>query len=264
MDEPRSPLLNFRNTTREKLEGGEPAVGLFLLSGSALIAETLSTLPIDWLMIDLEASPISKRDVLHVLQALNGSPVTPMIRVPSLERHAIEHALDVGAHAVLVPKVDTPEEALTAARHCRFPPQGQRGVNPVRASGYFADVPGYLAAANARTLCMVQIESALAVENAPRIADVSGVDVLFIGCGDLAMSLGQPGVVTGKKMDDSRAAVLAACARARKVAGIFAYSLELAALYLNEGFRFVAVGNDIKALRESVGDTLLRLRRKER
>ncbi|MBK7756274.1 MAG: hypothetical protein IPI35_07665 [Deltaproteobacteria bacterium] len=142
------------------------------MSASSFLAEACSTLPLDWLMVDGEAGAFSKGDVLHMLQAMGGSDVTPMVRVSHLDRHTIEHALDVGAFGVLVPKVDTAEEAVDAARFCRFPPRGARGINPVRASGYFSDVPGYLAAANARTLCMVQIESAQAVENVNAIAAV--------------------------------------------------------------------------------------------
>jgi 2-keto-3-deoxy-L-rhamnonate aldolase RhmA len=162
---------------------------------------------------------------------------------------------------VLVPKVDTPEQARAAARACFYPPKGERGINPVRASGYFTDIPTYLARANERTMCMIQVESREALGNAREIAATDGIDVLFIGVGDLAQSLGQPGVVTGPAMDDARARVLDACHEAGKVAGIFAYDIELACQYAEEGFGFVALGNELKAMRESMTKAIERFDR---
>lgn len=229
-----------------------PALGLFLLSGNSMIAELCGTLPLDWVVLDMEASPMSGPDALHMLQALTGSSCTPLVRVSRLDHHLIEHALDLGAAGVMVPKVDTPAQAEEAAAACRFPPEGRRGINPVRASGYFADVAGYLATANAATSCVVQIESARALENVEAIAAVPGVDALFLGMGDLACDLGQPGVMTGPAMDTARAAVLRAAQEHGKLAGIFAYTPELARQYADEGFTLIAFGNEIKLLRDAV------------
>ncbi|MEU9103504.1 aldolase/citrate lyase family protein [Streptomyces xanthophaeus] len=229
-----------------------PALGLFLLSGNSMIAELCGTLPLDWVVLDMEASPMTGQDALHMLQALTGASCAPVVRVSRLDQHLIEHALDLGAAGVMVPKVDTPAQAEEAAAACRFPPEGRRGINPVRASGYFADVAGYLATANARTSCVVQIESATALENAEAIAAVPGVDALFVGTGDLACALGQPGVMTGPAMDTARATVLRAARKHAKRAGIFAYTPELARQYAEEGFELIAFGNEIKLLREAI------------
>lgn len=255
------PLLNVNNGTKAKLDAGEKVFGIFLLSGSAMIAELCGTLPLDWLIVDMEASPVSKEGVMHILQALNGSNVTPMIRVASLDRHLVEHALDIGACAILIPKVENAEDAQQAAKFCRFPPVGCRGINPVRASGYFANVDQYLRLANDAMLCMVQIESVDAVSKANEIAGTPGVDVVFIGCGDLASSLGQPGIMTGEKMDRARQQILAATLGAGKVPGIFAYSLDLARQYATEGFQFIAIGNEIKALRDQITSSVIQVRR---
>ncbi|MFI9275822.1 HpcH/HpaI aldolase/citrate lyase family protein [Kitasatospora sp. NPDC052896] len=247
------PLLSPVPSLAEAVDASSgPALGLFLLSGSSLLAELCGTLPLQWVVLDMEASAMSKQDALHMLQALTGSSCAPIVRVPYLNHHLIEHALDLGAAGVMVPKVDTPQAAAAAAAACRFPPEGQRGINPVRASGYFADVAGYLSRANARTSCVVQIESALAVENADAIAATPGVDALFLGMGDLACALGQPGVMTGPAMDDARAAVLRAARAHGKQAGIFAYAPELARAYAAEGFELIAFGNEVKLLREAI------------
>lgn len=250
------PLLDFGGGCKAALGRGEPSLGLFLLSASPLVAELCCTLPLDWLLVDAEASPVGREGTLHLFQAMLGSGVAPMVRVAELNHAAIEHALDVGAHGVLVPKVHDAAMAAAAAAACFYPPLGRRGINPVRCSGYFSDVGGYLAHANERTLCMVQIESAEGLRNAPEIAAVEGVDVLFVGPGDLAAALGQPGVVEGPAMDAACARVLEACRAAGKTAGIFAYSTALARRYLADGYRFVAVGNDLKVLREGVQGSL--------
>ena len=256
----RHPLLDLENRTTTKMRANQYALGVFLLSGNSMIAEAVATLPIDWLVVDMEASPVTKEGAIHVMQALNGSGVTPLIRVPACDRHLIEHALDAGAHGVIVPKIDTPKAAARAAAASRYPPRGARGINPVRSSAYFSNIPEYLRLANDRTLCIVQIESIEAVERAPEIAAVDGIDGLFIGVGDLASAFGHPGVITSSRMDDARQRVLRAAADAGKFPGIFAYSTELALQYAREGFRFIAIGNDIKAIRESMQGTITHFR----
>jgi 2-keto-3-deoxy-L-rhamnonate aldolase RhmA len=177
---------------------------------------------------------------------MSASSLVQIVRVPNLDRHLIEHALDLGAHGVLVPKVENRDQATMAAQACRFPPQGSRGVNPIRASGYFTNLPDYFRSVDARTICAIQVETLAGVENIDEIIEVPGVDVVFIGVGDLACSLGQPGVPDGPAMDAARHRVLDATLAAGKRPGIFAYSDELARLYAEEGFELIAVGNEIK------------------
>ncbi|MEU7524204.1 aldolase/citrate lyase family protein [Saccharothrix sp. NPDC042600] len=257
-------MSNHLPHPRSALEpaGGRPApaIGIFLLGGDSMVAEACASTGLDWVVLDMEAAPMSKREALHLMQALRHSDCVPVVRVSWAQQHLIEHALDMGASAVMVPKVDTAAEAAAAALACRYPPQGTRGVNPVRASDYFHDVPGYLARANDAVACIVQIESPEAVRNADEIAATKGVDALFIGMGDLACAYGQPGVMDGPVVDEARARVLAASARHGKTAGIFAYSRELARQYIREGFGFIAIGNELKIFREGLLDALGSLR----
>jgi 2-keto-3-deoxy-L-rhamnonate aldolase RhmA len=255
-DVPRHPLFRVDSPLRAVLASGRPARGLFLLTPTTMLAELAGTLGFDWAVLDMEASTMSKEDAMGCVQALSGSACSPVVRVPFLNRHLVEHALDIGAHGVLVPKVDTAEEAAGAADACRFPPAGTRGVNPVRASGYFGNLSEYFGLANQRTLCLAQIESVRAVRNVDEIAAVPGVDGLFMGMGDLACAYGQPGNVVGGDMDKARLAVLEACRRHGKIAGIFAYGLDLARNYLEEGFTLLALGNDIKFFREAAVNAL--------
>ncbi|MDO0925006.1 aldolase/citrate lyase family protein [Streptomyces sp. TG1A-8] len=254
------PLIHpVRRLTDPEPERSGPRLGIFLLTGNSMIAELCGIVPLDWVVLDMEASPMTKTDALHMLQALSGSGCSPLVRVPYLDHHLIEHALDMGAAGVMIPKVDDAAAAAAAAAASRFPPEGSRGVNPVRASGYFTDVDGYLRDANRRTVCIVQIESAEAVARVDEIAAVEGIDALFIGMGDLASALGQPGRMTGAAMDEARARTLKAARSHGKQAGIFAYDMDLAAQYAAEGFDLIAFGNEIKLLRESLLDKLGKL-----
>jgi 2-keto-3-deoxy-L-rhamnonate aldolase RhmA len=250
------PLVNYQNDIKERMRRGEVTKGIFALSASSIVVEAFSTMPIDWILVDCEASPATNHDVIHMFQALSGSAVSPMIRVAELSQHLIEHALDLGARGILVPKIHSGAMARRVVESACFPPKGQRGINPVRSSGYFADVPGYLRTANHCILCMVQIESREAVDRVDEIARVDGIDVLFIGPGDLASSLGQPGEVTGPVMDAAIRRVLESTIANGKIPGIFAYSSELARKYIGEGFRFVAVGNDVKIMKDGLRSLL--------
>jgi 2-keto-3-deoxy-L-rhamnonate aldolase RhmA len=254
------PLFARGNRVKAMTARGETALGLFIVSASPIVMEACSTFALDWLLVDAEGSPVSNASILHMCQVLSGSPVVPLVRVPSLDQHAIEHVLDLGAFGVLVPKVSSVEAAAAVVRAAYYPPLGRRGVNPIRVSGYFGDVAGYLGTANERTMCLVQIETREALACAHEIAAVDGIDGLFLGPGDMASELGQPGEVTGPAMDRASAIVLAAATRSGKVAGIFAYSIELGRRYVREGFTFVAIGNDIKLLRSALTADLAAVR----
>ncbi len=249
-----------RSVARQRFGTDAPWFGIFLVTASPMLAEACSMVGLDWVVIDMEAAPMTNVDTLHMLQAMSSASLLQLVRVSSLDRHLIEHALDLGAHGVVVPRVESREDAAEAADACRYPPLGHRGVNPIRASGYFTNLPDYLEGADARTLCAVQVESADGVEHVDEIANVPGVDVVFIGVGDLACSLGQPGVPDGPLMDAARRQILEATRAAGKVPGIFAYSEELARQYAEEGFELIAVGNEVKLLLSACIDTLSRVR----
>lgn len=246
------PLFERKNRVKGMLADGDVAIGIFVLAGSPMVTEACSTVELDWLLIDAEASPVSRETILGLLQAVSGSEVVPMVRVPRLEQHNIEHMLDLGAQGVLVPKVSSVEMARAAVQAAFYPPLGRRGINPVRVSGYFHDVPGYMREASEQTVCLVQIETREGLACAGEIAAVDGIDGLFLGPGDMASELGQPGDVTGPAMDRAAAAVLDAAHRHGKAAGVFAYSTELAHGYIRQGFDFIAIGNEIKLLRSAL------------
>jgi 2-keto-3-deoxy-L-rhamnonate aldolase RhmA len=253
--------FNPSSFLRKKLEAGELCLGIFHLTANSHVSEALSTTLLDWLVYDMEASPASKEGVVHFLQSLKGSGVAGMVRPALSEHSAIEQALDAGAAGMIIPKIDTKEGCQRVVAAAKYPPLGKRGVNPVRASGYFSDVKSYFNSANAETLIFVQAESRQAVENIESILSVDGLDGVFVGCGDLAMDLGCAGEMDSPAMVAAIKTVLQACQKHKKVPGIFAYSLDLAKQFIADGYQLVAFGNDIGLLKQAVGHNLDALKR---
>lgn len=251
-----NPLLARTRARRTNAANGRGLLGLFLLWPEPGIAELCGSLGLDFVVIDMEAGAYGRTAVVRMMQALAGSPTSVLVRVPCHDQHVIEHALDTGTHGVMVPKVNTAAEAAAVARATRFPPQGTRGVNPVRASRYFADLPTYFDTANETVVCLVQIETAAAVQVVGDIAATPGVDGVFVGVGDLAMSIGQPGRVTGDAIEAALWHVRHAAHSVGRLSGAFAYDLTLAREYAGAGHDVIAFGNDIKLLRTAILEQL--------
>jgi len=184
----------MQNPVKQKLKNGHKTVGGFLQTLSPVAAEIMSQSGFDWLMVDLEHAPGDFANLQAQLQAMNGSGVVPFARAPWNDVVAIKRILDTGVLGVLVPYVNTREEAEAAVAACKYPPDGIRGVaGSPRAAGYTANAKAYLASANAETIVMVAAETAEAVENLDAILEVEGLDGIFIGPMDLASSMGHLG-----------------------------------------------------------------------
>ena len=234
---------------RETLAGERPLIGLWQALANAYTAEICARAGFDWLLIDGEHAPNTATTLLAQLQAVTPFPVEPIARVPLGEAVAIKQDLDLGFRTLLVPMVDSAEQARAIVAATRFPPLGTRGVASAtsRASGFGAD-SAYLAEAHLKVTLIVQIESGAALSAIDDIASVEGVDALFIGPGDLAASLGHLGNAQHPEVQDAIATAKAAIDRAGKPAGIFALSPEDARRRIAEGFKFVSVGTDIGIL----------------
>jgi len=176
----------MQNPVKQKLKNGHKTVGGFLQTLSPVAAEIMSQSGFDWLMVDLEHAPGDFANLQAQLQAMNGSGVVPFARAPWNDVVAIKRILDTGVLGVLVPYVNTREEAEAAVAACKYPPEGIRGVaGSPRAAGYTANAKAYLASANAETIVMVAAETAEAVENLDAILEVEGLDGIFIGPMDI-------------------------------------------------------------------------------
>lgn len=251
------PLFSSSSPLKETLQETKAVCfGIFLYTGEALFAEAAAVAGADFVVIDMEASPMSGRDALSVMQVLSGSSCSSVVRVPRHDSHLVAHALDLGADGVMVPKVETGNEARLMGAACRYPPEGTRGLNALRASAYGQNEPAYLASANSKSLCVVQIESPSAVRAVDDITAAPTVDVIFVGTGDLALSLGVPGDHDHEKVADARRRVLRSYIKAGKIPGIFAPSVHHAERFAEQGFRLIAVGNEVKWFMAGLGATL--------
>lgn len=223
--------------------------GMWVCSGSALVAEICAGAGLDWLLIDMEHSPNDLASVLSQLQAVAAYPVTPVVRVPFNDHVTIKRVLDLGAQTLLVPFVSSAEEARAAVRAAHYPPAGVRGVGAALArSSRWNRVSEYVHGAAEHVSVVVQVENAAGVEAAAEIASVEGVDGVFVGPADLGASMG---LIGDQSHPDVVAAVLKtfeAVKRAGKPVGVNAFDPKMARAYLAAGADFIAVGADVTVL----------------
>ncbi len=231
----------MKNPLKRKLKKREVVIGTFVGLGHPDVTEWLSKLGFDWLLLDAEHGPLGFETLQRMMQSMNGTSCIPIVRPQWNDLVVIKRVLDLGAYGVLVPWVNSKEEAENAVRACRYPPEGLRGYGPRRA-GMFD--PNYYATANEEILITVQIETEKALKNLDEILSVEGIDACYIGPSDLSCSLG---FGIPPKWDEPRylAAfdrVLEAAERHGKPAGMFA-TLDNIQWAIEKGFRFNTVGN---------------------
>ncbi|MEV5043013.1 HpcH/HpaI aldolase family protein [Microbacterium sp. LMI1x-1-1.1] len=242
--------FHLNPTFREVLtDADRPLAGIWVCSGSPLVAEICAGAGLDWLLIDMEHSPNGLESVLAQLRAVAAAPVTAVVRVPIGDVVTIKQVLDLGAQNILVPMVDTAAQAAELVAAVRYPPRGRRGVGSALArSARWNRVEDYLADADRHVSLFVQVETVEGVRNAAEIAAVDGIDGVFVGPSDLAASMGLLGAQTHP---DVVAAVLDAFAAVRasgKPVGVNAFDPDAAQRYLDEGASFVLVGADVTLL----------------
>jgi 4-hydroxy-2-oxoheptanedioate aldolase len=248
------------NDFKAALRDGRPQIGLWSSFCSSLVAELLAHTGYDWIVVDSEHAPNDPADVLAQLQAMTGGSAEPMVRVPWNDSVLIKRILDVGGRTLLVPFVQSAEEARDAVAATRFPPHGIRGVTVAPRANRFGRVPGYLKNAERDICVVVQLETRAALGEIEAIAAVDGIDGLFIGPGDLSADLGHLGEPAHP---DVQAAIADACRRIRaagKPAGILAPVEADARRYFEMGFTYVAIGSDVGLLAAASAGVLNRMR----
>ena len=242
--------LHLTPTFRDDLAAASrPLAGIWVCSGSALVAEICAGSGMDWLLIDMEHSPNGLESVLAQLHAVAGSPITPVVRVPAGDPVTIKQVLDLGAQNILVPMVSSADEARAVVAAAHYPPRGIRGVGSALArSARWNRVPDYLEQAARHVSVFVQIETAAGVDAAAEIAAVDGVDGVFVGPSDLAASLGLLGRQTHPDVTDAVIRTFAAVRAAGKPVGVNAFDPAVAQTYLDAGASFALVGADVALL----------------
>ncbi|MGH8117731.1 MAG: 4-hydroxy-2-oxoheptanedioate aldolase [Rhodanobacteraceae bacterium] len=240
------------NTFKHALATGKPQIGLWAALADPYVAEVLACAGFDWLLIDNEHAPNDVRTTLSQLQALAAYPTQAVVRPVAADAALIKRYLDIGAQTLLLPMIDTPEQARNVVAATRYPPHGVRGVGSslARASRWNA-VPDYLHRASDEICVLVQAESVTALENLAVIAQVDGVDGVFFGPSDLGASMGLLGQPGAPQVRDAVRSGISAVRAAGKAAGVLTSDAALAKEYLAAGAMFVAVGTDIGLLRAS-------------
>ncbi|WP_026533369.1 HpcH/HpaI aldolase family protein [Arthrobacter sp. H41] len=236
----------FRDTLAE---AGRPLAGMWVCSGSPLVAEICAGSGLDWLLIDAEHSPNGLESILAQLQAVHGYPIQVLVRPPVNDPVVIKQYLDLGVQNLLVPMVNSVADAEAAVAATRYPPSGVRGVGSALArAARWNRIPDYLARAGDTISITVQIESDAAVEAVEDILAVEGVDAIFLGPSDLAASMGLLGLQEHPQVRTAVEHCLAAARRAGKPAGVNAFRPATAKHYLAAGAAFVLVGADVALL----------------
>lgn len=238
-----------RNAFKHAIAAGKTQIGYWLALGSPYAAESVAGAGFDWLVLDMEHAPSSHDSVLGQLQMLAAYPVTSaVVRPANNDLVMIKHVLDLGAQTLLVPYVQSVDEAKAAVSAVRYPPVGLRGVAGVTRAGRFGRIADYGAKAETELCLLLQVETAEALEQLEAIAGVDGVDGVFIGPADLAASMDLIGQTSHPKV---KAAVLDAITRLvslGKPAGVLTLDLDFAQQCLDAGAIFVAVGIDAATL----------------
>jgi 4-hydroxy-2-oxoheptanedioate aldolase len=237
------------NPFKAALARGETQVGLWLSLAEPYTAEVCASAGFQWLLIDGEHAPNDVRSLLAQLQAVEPYGAHAVVRVVNGDTALIKQVLDIGARTILVPMIDTPEQAAAAAAATRYPPQGVRGVGAAvaRASRWAARTH-YLDEANDEVCLLVQAESATALKNLGAICAVDGVHGVFIGPADLAASMGHRGNPGHPEVQATIDGAIRTISASGKAAGTLTGDVAAGRRYLELGARFVAVGIDVSLL----------------
>jgi 2-keto-3-deoxy-L-rhamnonate aldolase RhmA len=240
--------MDTPNHTKRRLAAGEVALGMGVRQGRTVDTATIAkTCDFDWLFIDMEHSSLDVDMAAQLAMASLAAGITPIVRVPGHEHYHSTRLLDNGAQGVVVPHVDTVEEAKRVASNCRYPPIGHRSVAGAQPQLAFKNVPVGEAAkiVNAETLVIVMLETPKAIANADAIAQVDGIDVLLIGTNDLCAEIGIPGQFADARVEDAYRKVIDACKKHGKYPGMGGvYEPKLMEKYIQMGMRFILSGSD--------------------
>jgi 4-hydroxy-2-oxoheptanedioate aldolase len=253
------------NQWMRRLGEGRPRFGMWVATGSGYVTEICAGSGINWLLLDLEHAPNDLRTALEQLQVLAGYPdVDVVVRPPSADPVFVKQLLDVGAQNIIVPMIDGPAEAAAAVAATRYPPEGIRGVGSALArASRWNRISDYLVTAGTTVSLTVQVETVAGLEHLGEIADVDGVDAVFIGPADLAASMGKLGQPEHPEVMATIEAALATIVEHGKHAGVNAFNESVARRYLRAGASFVLVGADVALLARGAEDLAARYHQSE-
>src|SRR5271157_3933144 len=237
---------------KKQLHAGTPKLGLFVNSHSPTVAEQLAHSGYDWLLVDSQHGPMNYEKLSAMLSGISNGGAKSLVRVGSYsDRPGIQQALDLGADGVLVPYINTAEEARQAVSCTRYPTVGTRSVYFPQRSMNKEGLLGYAGGANSNVIVALQVETADCIKNIDEIAAVPGVDLLFLGQNDLCMSMGLyekyefPHMYTSPELGAATDKLVVAARKNKVTLGLFLFGTSRVGEFLEKGFPFISLGNDL-------------------
>lgn len=237
------------NSFKRRLLSGDRLIGLWLGLANSYTAEVAAGAKFDWLVIDGEHAPNDVRSILSQLQAIAPYSSSAVVRLPMGEAWLIKQILDIGAQTLLIPMIETAEQARRLVEAVRYPPQGNRGIGTALArASRFNAIPDYIATANAEICLLIQVETVIGVAALPSLLEVEGVDGIFIGPSDLAADMGFPGKPGEPEVISAVKNAIQTITACDKRAGLLSSDPVMLLEASNAGASFVAVGTDVGVL----------------
>lgn len=248
---------------KEKLKNRELTIGSWITIGHTVVAEIMAKAGYDWLTVDMEHSVITLDIAQDLIRVIELCGVVPLVRVGANDPNLIKRVMDAGAHGVIVPMVNSKDDAEQAVASVQYPPKGFRSVGLARAQKYGADFEGYKKWNEVASIVIVQIEHIKAVENIEEILSVPGVDGFIIGPYDLSGSLGVPGQFDHPEMRKVLNRVKEISEKMNALSGFHVIPPEVEALQgkVREGYKFIAHSLDILFLGNGCRDCLKNIRK---
>ena len=245
---------------KQQMREGQPKMGLFLNSHSPTVAEQLAHSGYDWLLVDMQHGPMGYEKLSAMLCAIAMGGAKSMVRVAGYsDRAGLQQALDLGADGVLVPYINTAEEARQAVSCTRYPMGGTRSVYFPQRSMNKGGLLGYAGSANDNVIVALQVETQSCIDNMAEIAAVPGVDMLFLGQNDLCMSMGLyvkyefPHMYTSPELLAATNTLISEAGKNKVILGIFLFGTGRVGEFLEKGFTFLSVGNDLHHILTQAG-----------
>jgi 4-hydroxy-2-oxoheptanedioate aldolase len=245
---------------KKQLRAGTPKLGLFLNAHSPTVAEQLAHSGYDWLLVDSQHGPMGYEKLSAMLSGISNGGAISLVRVGSYsDRPGIQQSLDLGADGILVPYINTADEARAAVSCARYPTLGTRSVYFPQRSMNKDGLLGYASGANRNVIVALQVETADCIKNIDEIAAVPGVDILFLGQNDLCMSMGLyekyefPHMYTSPELAAATEKLVAAARKNNVTLGLFLFGTSRVGEFLDKGFLFISIGNDLHHLLTQVG-----------
>jgi 4-hydroxy-2-oxoheptanedioate aldolase len=242
------------NATKSKWRRGEVTYGAWLTIPSAYSAEVIAHQGFDWACIDMQHGIIDDQVAVTMLLAIGTTDTTPIVRVPWNEPGIIGKMLDAGAMGIIIPMVNSPDQARAAVAACRYAPAGSRSYGPTRATLYAG--ADYFAHADDQVACIPMIETTRALDSLDDILAVPGIDAIYVGPADMSITLGlPPRMDNGGAFEDARIRIARACAARNITPGIHA-DASLAAKHAAAGYRMITVNHDLASVASSAARDL--------